>query len=519
MTVSAVYTLLSILGILFFAQVAKIIYRIFLHPLARFPGPKLAAASSLYSTYYNLVKGGQYTEMLPCLHDLYGPIVRTHPNELHIRDIAAYNTIFKMGTPFSKDRQFYGFPFEGSHFSMTNTKSAKGRRDLLQPHLSHKAVKEIQPLLERSLGRFLEILERARDNGESVDLSLGYRCVTIDMLLGYAFGQSRKALNSADFDFPPAKYMDDVLFGSLLVKHFPGSLKLIFGVVLYLPRLITKKLVISSMIDMKESCCGMLLELIDKRKHHKQSHSTMFDTAIDQVISESPKAPTIQDLTAEALVLLFAGGEATAISLIKGTFHMLKDGNEFQKLKNELHSAMPDPQTQITIEELGRLPYLRGLVKESLRFTQGAPGRLPRIVPDGGVTLCGEFIPAKTIVSSSHYVYHFDPHVFKDPMQFRPERWLKDEDREQLEKQLLSFSRGSRACIGINLAYAELYLVFAHVFRRFNFRLDGTTDDEMELRDYYAPMAKGHLKVIPTTSAAVGETEESWKPNIEFAAN
>ncbi|THC89191.1 hypothetical protein EYZ11_011362 [Aspergillus tanneri] len=109
--------------------------------------------------------------------------------------------------------------------------------------------------------------------------------------------------------------------------------------------------------------------------------------------------------------------------------------------------------------------------------------------------------------SLCHYVYHFDPHVFKDPMQFRPERWLKDEDREQLEKYLLSFSRGSRTCIGINLAHAELYLIFAHMFRRFNFCLDGTTDDEMELRDYYAPIARGHLKVILTSSTTVGETE------------
>ncbi|THC89192.1 hypothetical protein EYZ11_011363 [Aspergillus tanneri] len=82
---------------------------------------------------------------------------------------------------------------------------------------------------------------------------------------------------------------------------------------------------------MKEKCYRMLLELTEKRMHHKQSHHTMFDTAIDQLISESPKAPSIQDLTAEGLVLLFAGGEATAISLIKGTFHMLKDSNGLQK--------------------------------------------------------------------------------------------------------------------------------------------------------------------------------------------
>lgn len=68
--------IVSLILLLIF-QIPRIIYRLWLHPLAEFPGPKLAAATSLYAAYYSLVKGGAYTEKLPELHRKYGKT----PNE------------------------------------------------------------------------------------------------------------------------------------------------------------------------------------------------------------------------------------------------------------------------------------------------------------------------------------------------------------------------------------------------------------------------------------------------------
>lgn len=51
-----------------------IVYRLYFHPLARFPGPKLAAVSRWYEAYYDIIQGGQYTPKILQLHKQFGTI-------------------------------------------------------------------------------------------------------------------------------------------------------------------------------------------------------------------------------------------------------------------------------------------------------------------------------------------------------------------------------------------------------------------------------------------------------------
>ena len=103
----------------------------------------------------------------------------------------------------------------------------------------------------------------------------------------------------------------------------------------------------------------------------------------------------------------------------------------------------------------------------------------------------------QTIVSSCSYVHHLDPHTFKDPEAFQPERWFEDPttDPREMDRKLVVFSRGSRSCVGMHLAYAELHLVVAHLFRRFELSNMGTSAADMEWDDYFAIVRRGHLKV------------------------
>ena len=53
----------------------KVVYRLYLSPLAGFPGPKLAAATNLYAIYHDAALRGSLLKQLPALHMKYGVLV------------------------------------------------------------------------------------------------------------------------------------------------------------------------------------------------------------------------------------------------------------------------------------------------------------------------------------------------------------------------------------------------------------------------------------------------------------
>lgn len=73
----------------------------------------------------------------------------------------------------------------------------------------------------------------------------------------------------------------------------------------------------------------------------------------------------------------------------------------------------------------------------------------------------------------SAYLLHTDPTIYPEPFEFRPERWL---DNPRLLRNLFAFGRGSRNCLGINLATSELYLGLAMVWRRFRMEIYDTVE-------------------------------------------
>jgi hypothetical protein len=58
-----------------------LVYRLYLHPLAKFPGPKLAAVTSFYEGYFEIVLKGQYSRQISKLHDQYGEYISNHSSQ------------------------------------------------------------------------------------------------------------------------------------------------------------------------------------------------------------------------------------------------------------------------------------------------------------------------------------------------------------------------------------------------------------------------------------------------------
>jgi len=91
------------------------------------------------------------------------------------------------------------------------------------------------------------------------------------------------------------------------------------------------------------------------------------------------------------------------------------------------------------------------------------------------------------------YTTHRDPDVFVNPEQFDPSRWLpKDKVTPNMNELFMPYSRGIRACIGLNLANMELKIVTAALLKLYRVRpgVDMTSDD-MEMTDHSLLVPKG----------------------------
>ena len=102
------------------------------------------------------------------------------------------------------------------------------------------------------------------------------------------------------------------------------------------------------------------------------------------------------------------------------------------------------------------------------RLSYGILSRLARSAPDDGAIFRGHFIPGGTSVSMSSWILHRNKEIFPNPDVFEPTRWIGPAEKlHERERWLVPFSRGSRGCLGRNLAMSEMYVTLASLFRRF----------------------------------------------------
>lgn len=199
-------------------------------------------------------------------------------------------------------------------------------------------------------------------------------------------------------------------------------------------------------------------------------HPVLFHEILDSKLPDSDKS--IPRLREEAFQVVGAGIITTAWTLSVATFHLIKNPRILRKLKEDLVSVMPDQNSSVAppLEVLEGLPYFVAIVQESLRLGYGVSSRLQRVSPDKPLIFTDRatgkewFIPPGTPVGMTSTLMHQDETIFPNPRSFIPERWIEN---PCLDRYMVSFSKGSRMCVGMNLAYAEIYLGLAALFRRF----------------------------------------------------
>jgi cytochrome P450 len=222
----------------------------------------------------------------------------------------------------------------------------------------------------------------------------------------------------------------------------------------------------------------------------KQGQRTIIHELFDSSLPESEKS--VERIAQEAQTLVAAGSTTTSYFLKSAVYFILANPDVLARLKAELHEAIPDPKNPPPSHKLEQLPFLAAVVKETSRLVPGAFCRLGRIAPNEDLKCGGWTLPAGTTISMSTWMQHNDPSIFPEPETFRPERWMgRGAEGGRLERYLVSFSKGSRGCLGVNLAQVEMHLTLAVLFRTFDFELFETDGSDIELaHEFFVPISR-----------------------------
>lgn len=209
----------------------------------------------------------------------------------------------------------------------------------------------------------------------------------------------------------------------------------------------------------------------------------MIHTMRDAIhMPESERHP--ERVVDEAFILIGAGSETTARTLSVACWYLLANPHILNTLRKEIKTVIEPGKdlSDVPYPKLENLPFLSAVVAECLRLSFGVVSRLPRVIPNSSnekLSYRGWDIPKGAAISMSGYYVSTDPNLFPEPMEFRPERWLTKVDSYSADSQdspqsseslkfnvgmnryLVPFGKGTRACLGINLAYCEIYLTLS----------------------------------------------------------
>ena len=113
--------------------------------------------------------------------------------------------------------------------------------------------------------------------------------------------------------------------------------------------------------------------------------------------------------------------------------------------------------------------YLRKVVDETMRLYPPVPVML-RTNAEADV-LCGRAIPRGSTVVVAPWIIHRHRRLWRDPVNFDPERFAPEAIAARSRYAFLPFAVGPRACVAAPLAMMQMHVAVAILAQRFRFRL------------------------------------------------
>ncbi|KAL0925657.1 hypothetical protein M5K25_004022 [Dendrobium thyrsiflorum] len=199
--------------------------------------------------------------------------------------------------------------------------------------------------------------------------------------------------------------------------------------------------------------------------------------------SSTPFVLTNEQIKALLLDMIVAGTDTSLALLDWSMVELIRNPTVMKKVQSEVRE-IAHGEEKVREEYLGKLSYMKAVIMEVLRLHPPAPLLLPReSLQDCQIQEYN--IPKKTRVLINAWAIGRDEVYWKEPQEFKPERFLSDDvDYKGNDFHFIPFGAGRRVCPGIQFAIAIVELALANLVYRFNWKLpSGISCDNMDMED------------------------------------
>ena len=213
-----------------------------------------------------------------------------------------------------------------------------------------------------------------------------------------------------------------------------------------------------------------------------------------------------EELRDEAVTMFVAGHETTAIGLSMACWQLGHHPEARARLQAELCAVLGDgtPCGGATLRppthaDVAQMPYLRGVVQETLRMHPPAYV-IGRTVLEP-MELGGFGLDAGDSVLMSQFALHHDARYFASPERFLPERWDDGFEQSLPKFAYFPFGGGPRVCVGNHFATLEMQLCLATVWRRVTLEAIGPLHPPTHPSVTLRPATKLPMRLTPLALA------------------
>ncbi|KLU90440.1 cytochrome P450 71A23 [Magnaporthiopsis poae ATCC 64411] len=438
---------LLLLAYVAFKALAQVVRYRFLSPLAKFPGPFWASVTRLWIAYHNVKE--DEPEVFRELHRIHGPVVRVTPTMLSVSDARRLPDIYSRNAHKSQHYITGSFGKTESLFNMQDAKQHTHFRKIAAAPYSFSSVRRMEPLLDANIERWMHKLQtRFAATGEAFDFAPWAVYMAYDIISEVGFGQPFGFIEQErDVEGLIQGFHDGLVPFGFMARCWPFTnwVKSTF---------LGRYLVASPEQD---SGIGKLMRFRDRLIAERIEANAKGTTGgrIDllqtflEARDEDGKPLELEYVRAEILLVLLAGADTTGTTFNALMTHLMAHPTVYEKVIAEIDAATREGKLSATTPQHDEVSSL---------------------CPYYVACLYGQVAPEGTELTCNPWLVHRDPAVYGDGVdEFRPERWLEDENRtREMLKYSMAFGYGPRECLGKHIAMMELYkgpLQFLRHFR------------------------------------------------------